>query len=169
MTNTLSFEEFQGRTHRNFFYYLWNVFCKSEIIFKNFRKRYHSSTIHEENFLRWPLSTAGRHGWKLGLWNLVGGRQTNTIQSSNLETQHSFWPSHSFYKTLLEWVAIPFSMGPSRPKDQTWVSCIAGRFLTVWATKEGHKRMYPWKIRPDSLEGAKLRLASLFSSIILIK
>ena len=32
---------------------------------------------------------------------------------------------------ILEWVAIPFSRGPSRPRDQTQVSRIAGRFLTV--------------------------------------
>ena len=37
---------------------------------------------------------------------------------------------------ILEWVAILFFRGSSRPKDQTWVSCIAGRFFTVWATKE---------------------------------
>ena len=30
---------------------------------------------------------------------------------------------------ILEWVAIPFSRGSSQPRDQTWVSCIAGRFL----------------------------------------
>ena len=39
---------------------------------------------------------------------------------------------------ILEWVAISFSRGSSRPRDQTWVSCIAGRFFTVWATKEIH-------------------------------
>ena len=37
---------------------------------------------------------------------------------------------------ILEWVAIPFSRGSSQPRDQTWVSCIAGRFFTVWATRE---------------------------------
>ena len=37
---------------------------------------------------------------------------------------------------ILEWVAMPFSRGSSPPRDQTWVSCIAGRFFTVWATKE---------------------------------
>ena len=26
---------------------------------------------------------------------------------------------------ILEWVAMPFSKGSSRPRDQTWVSCIA--------------------------------------------
>ena len=35
---------------------------------------------------------------------------------------------------LLEWVAMPFSRGSSRPRDWTWVSCIAGGFLTVSAT-----------------------------------
>ena len=28
---------------------------------------------------------------------------------------------------ILEWVAISFSRGSSQPRDQTWVSCIAGR------------------------------------------
>ena len=31
----------------------------------------------------------------------------------------------------LEWVAMPFSRGSSQPRDQTFVSCIAGRFFTV--------------------------------------
>ena len=30
---------------------------------------------------------------------------------------------------ILEWVAISFSRGSSRPRDRTWVSCIAGRFF----------------------------------------
>ena len=37
----------------------------------------------------------------------------------------------------LEWVAIPFSRGSSWPKDQTHVSCIAGRCFTIWAIREG--------------------------------
>ena len=32
---------------------------------------------------------------------------------------------------ILEWVAIPFSRGFSRPRDQTWVSCIASKFFTI--------------------------------------
>ena len=34
---------------------------------------------------------------------------------------------------MLEWVSIYFSRGPSRPRNQTLVSCIAGRFFTNWA------------------------------------
>ena len=36
---------------------------------------------------------------------------------------------------ILEWVAISFSRGSSQPRDWTWVSCIAGRIFTDWATK----------------------------------
>ena len=32
---------------------------------------------------------------------------------------------------ILEWVTIPFSMRPFRPRDGTQVSRIAGRFFTV--------------------------------------
>ena len=37
---------------------------------------------------------------------------------------------------ILERVAIPFSRGSSQPRNQTQVSCIAGRFFTNWATRE---------------------------------
>ena len=36
----------------------------------------------------------------------------------------------------LEWVAIPYSRGSSRPKDGTLVSCIAWRIFTMWTTRE---------------------------------
>ena len=35
---------------------------------------------------------------------------------------------------ILEWVAMPFSRGSSQPRDQTQISCNAGRFFTDWAT-----------------------------------
>ena len=40
---------------------------------------------------------------------------------------------------ILEWVAISFSRGSSQPRNQTQVSCIAGRFFTSWATREAHE------------------------------
>ena len=36
-----------------------------------------------------------------------------------------------FQARILEWVAISFSRGSSQPRDQTQVSCIAGRFFTT--------------------------------------
>ena len=37
---------------------------------------------------------------------------------------------------ILELVAIPFSKGPFWLRDWTWISCIAGRFFTIWASRE---------------------------------
>ena len=37
---------------------------------------------------------------------------------------------------VLEWVAISFSRGSSRPRDRTCISHIVGRCFTIWATKE---------------------------------
>ena len=37
---------------------------------------------------------------------------------------------------ILEWVAMPSSRGSSQPRDQTQVSVIAGRFFTIWTTRE---------------------------------
>ena len=49
-------------------------------------------------------------------------------------------PGSSVHRTrqarILEWVAISFSRGSSQPRNQTRVSCIAGRFFTDWAMRE---------------------------------
>ena len=39
-----------------------------------------------------------------------------------------------FQARILEWVAFPFSRGPSEPRDWTQVSHIAGGFFTSWAS-----------------------------------
>ena len=41
-----------------------------------------------------------------------------------------------FQARVLEYVAISFSRGSSQPRDQTRVSCIAGRFFAIWVTGE---------------------------------
>jgi len=40
---------------------------------------------------------------------------------------------------ILKWVTIHFSRGSSQPRDWTQLSLIAGRFFTVWATREAPK------------------------------
>ena len=51
---------------------------------------------------------------------------------------NSLWPHGlcSLQARILEWLAIPFSRGSSRPRVWTQVPCIAGRFFTSWATRE---------------------------------
>ena len=39
---------------------------------------------------------------------------------------------------IMEWVAILFSRGSSQPRDQTQVSCISGRFFSIWVIRENY-------------------------------
>ena len=57
-------------------------------------------------------------------------------------TDCNLCPWNSPARTL-EWVAIPFSRGSSWPRDQTQVSNIAGRFFTIWATREAQYGCIP--------------------------
>ena len=41
---------------------------------------------------------------------------------------------------ILEWVAIPFPRGSSRPRDQTLVFCVVGRLFIVWAIMDAWQR-----------------------------
>ena len=56
---------------------------------------------------------------------------------------------------VLEWVAISFSRGSSWPRDQTHVSCIAGRFFISWPTREAPSIFRYYK--NSVLLGRKLR------------
>ena len=62
-----------------------------------------------------------------------------------------------FNVRVLEWFAISFSRGSSRPRDQTQVSHVAGRCFTLWATrihwKLNHltKAVLEWKSRMSLL------------------
>ena len=64
---------------------------------------------------------------------------------------------------VLEWVAIPFSMGSSQARDQTRVSCIAGTFFTVWATREAPKWRGPQRPHPFWVSFCNLKCLSLVS------
>ena len=37
---------------------------------------------------------------------------------------------------ILEWIAMPSFKGSAQPRERTQVSGIAGRFFTIWATRE---------------------------------
>ena len=52
-----------------------------------------------------------------------------------------------FLARVLEWVAISFSRGSSWLRDQTQVSCIAGRSFTVWSKPIMGDQVNPWQQR----------------------
>ena len=55
-----------------------------------------------------------------------------------------------FQARILEWVAISFSRGSSRPRDRTQVSRLVGRCFTIWATREiSIKKLRPWHLLPS--------------------
>ena len=60
------------------------------------------------------------------------------------------WPHGISQARILEWVAISFSRGSSQCRDWTQISCIAGRFFTIWISREapkgraGPSRTKPW-------------------------
>ena len=70
-------------------------------------------------------------------------------QESNWGLLHCRWIlyqlSHKGSPRILEWVAYPFSIGFSWPRNRTRVSCIVGGCFTNWATREA-----PW-VFPEPL------------------
>ena len=56
-----------------------------------------------------------------------------------------------FQARVLEWVTISFSRGSSQTRDWTWVSCIAGRRFTVWATREEEDTKKRWQEDTEEL------------------
>ena len=79
---------------------------------------------------------------------------------------------------ILEWTAISFSRGSSQPSDWTRVSCIAGRFFTIWVTRGALPNSFSdpkgktcfqslrnnFPVHKSSLEAPLLVLKTLFPS-----
>ena len=75
-----------------------------------------------------------------GLWS-ESESVSHLVKSDSMRPHgHCSPPGSSVHGILqariVEWITIPFSRGFSWPRDWTWVSCIAGRFFTLWATRE---------------------------------
>ena len=89
------------------------------------------------------------HGW-YSPWNSPGqntGVGSLSLLQGIFPTQESdpglphcrwilYQLSHKGNWRILGWVAYPFSSRSSPPRNQTGVSCIAGRFFTNWAIRE---------------------------------
>ena len=56
-------------------------------------------------------------------------------------------PVHGIFQArVLKWVAISFSRGSSQPRNQTWVSHVASRRFTIWATMELRPKLFSKKV-----------------------
>ena len=65
---------------------------------------------------------------------------SRSVVSNSMQPHNGSLPGSSVHgisqARILEWVAISFSRGSSRPRDRTQVSHIIGRRFTVWTTRE---------------------------------
>ena len=80
-------------------------------------------------------------GQNTGVGSLSLLQRIFLAQGSNPGLPHCRWIffnqlSHKGSPRIQEWVAYPFSSRSSQPRNQTRVSCIAGRFFTIWAMRE---------------------------------
>ena len=55
--------------------------------------------------------------------------ECHSVLSDSLQP-HGLYSPWNLQARILEWAAFPFSRGSSQPRNQTRVSCIAGRFFT---------------------------------------
>ena len=91
----------------------------------------------------WPqglYSPRNSPGQNIGVGSLFLLQEIFSTQGLNPGLPHCkqilYQLSHKGSLRILEWIAYPFSSGSSWPRDRTLVSCTAGRFFTIWATRE---------------------------------
>ena len=58
------------------------------------------------------------------------------LQADALPSEPPDYIVHGIRPEYWSGVAFPFSRGSSQLRDQTQISCIAGGFFTIWATRE---------------------------------
>ena len=93
------------------------------------------------NGLYSPWNSPGQNT-AVGSLSLLQG--ISPTQGSNPDFPHCrqilYQLSHKGSPRILEQVAYPFSSESCQPRNQTRVSCIAGRFFTSWATSEAQNK-----------------------------
>ena len=92
----------------------------------------------ESRFLAEISTTSDRQNTRVGSHSLLQGIfPTQRPNTGLLHCRRILY--HLNYQgnlRILQWVAYPFSRGSSQTRDQTGVSCFAGRFFTKGAIRE---------------------------------
>ena len=85
-----------------------------------------------------PGETLGQRSW----WTTVKKNEVTRSCPTLCDLMDSSLLGSSIHGNLqarvLEWAAISFSRGSSKPRDRTWVSCIADKHCTVWDTRKAY-------------------------------
>ena len=109
-------------------------------------------TVADFTFLGSKIIADGDHSHEIKRCLLPGRKVMTKLVSvcfSCSVVSNSWDPSIMVHQTPLSmgfsrqehWSRLPYSLlGIFRPRDWTQVSCIAGGFFTVWATKDAHDK-----------------------------
>ena len=129
--------------------YCWDIFSSFHLIMLQIRKLRPECYDHS-NILLYPASVYP--GVHLTLSPKLLLKCELTVTQLCLTLCHPVdcsWPGSSVYGILqariLEWAAIPISRGSSWLRDQTGVSLIEIRFITIWATRNAKYLL--WGVR----------------------
>ena len=95
----------------------------------------------------WLLGTWSKAHWKCKMeFPSFSGWSQLSLLLPSINPMDCSLPGSSVHgipqAIILERVAVPFSGESSQPRDLTQVSCIAGRFFTIWATTEACQKSY---------------------------
>ena len=89
--------------------------------------------------INYPFQFSQRTTFSKTILSVKSESVTGSVMADSLQPQDYSPPVSSvrgiLQARILEWVGILFSRGSSEPSDWTWVSCIAGRFFTIWVTR----------------------------------
>ena len=89
-----------------------------------------------QRFLSCDIGT-GLHTCYLGMKSETEVSQPFPTLCNHIDCSLPDFSVHGIFQARVpQWVVISFSKGFSQPRDGTWVSCIAGRHFTLWATRE---------------------------------
>ena len=97
-----------------------------------------------------PWNSPGQSTWMGSLSLFQGIPSPGDLPNPGIKPSlpHCRWIlyqlNHKGSPRILEWVAYPFLIISSQPRNRTEVSCIAGRFFTNWATKEAPHFVSHW-------------------------
>ena len=96
-----------------------------------------SKLISLQKWIRESHSVVSNSLWPHELYSPWNSPGQNTGVNPGLPhcRQILYQLSHKGRPRIWEWVAYPVCRGSSQPKNQTRVSCIAGKFFTNWAMK----------------------------------
>ena len=132
------------------------------LCFEKIKARQFSSTdpwfrieapITTSDLRSWPFLFYFLINWFFFYKNLLFSSGMNECSVTSVMS-NSLWPYglsgssvHGILQArILEWVAISFSRGSSRPRDWTHVSCIAGRLFTNEPPGKSFISEYSWLI-----------------------